>query len=114
MKATKICCWIIIVLAVGFTIYGWVSGGSDEYYVIRRALRKLPLILSLVGVSCMFYYFFHDVIFQKSKQKCLCSLIGMCILIVLSVGIYFATHNSHGVVYMKEDVMYVKPISNTK
>jgi uncharacterized membrane protein len=114
MKTTKVCCWIMIALAIAFTVYGFYANGSDEYFLIRKLLRKIPLIIALVGVSCMFYYFFSDVIFQRHRNKVIRSLAGTLILIALSAGIYLATHYHPKVVYMKEDVMYVKPIPNIK
>jgi hypothetical protein len=36
------------------------------------------------------------------------------VLIVLCVGIYLVMHPYQKIVRMKEDVMYVKPISNIK
>jgi ribose/xylose/arabinose/galactoside ABC-type transport system permease subunit len=60
------------------------------------------------AVCCMVYAFLGIFIHENKKKRFIITVI----IAMLGLAIYFYENNKH-VVYMKEDVLYVKPIVDT-
>ena len=80
----------------------------DTLTNIRIVVRWFLVALSVTCVTIVFYQFVSC--FSK-KKWCRIALVG--ILLAVSIGAYVLNHRTPKVVYMKEDVLYIKPINDS-
>lgn len=76
----------------------------EWYFDIRTCIRWFLVGLSAVSTVCMVYYFVK--IFVK-KRVYVCCIVAL--LTALCLFWYFSTRYKPSVIYMQEDVLYIKP-----
>ena len=104
--------WIYLIIFIAIALIIYFSLGLR---IIEHGMQ----LLSFSGVAIIIYYLFSDVIFQfitnpklLKHKKTACGIFT-AIAIVLCIFAYVEINKTSKVVQMQEDVIYIKPKSDT-
>jgi len=114
MKKIKIISTIIIILITILSVFSYFYGDILDWEVTLLILARYTfMLISFSAGSCIIYHFFK-VFFEKHKYRKLICYSLTAIVIALCLTWYILDHRQPRVVYMKEDVLYIKPATNVK
>jgi hypothetical protein len=103
MSRTKKCIWsLIALLFIALVLNAYFSG----FAFILIALRWVGVALLTTSVLCAFWALTGA--FSKNVLK---RVVILLVLVTFCCGIYAITHRHPSTIRMKEDVLYIKPIS---